>query len=423
MIEITIPTLHAGQAAIYLHNSRFKAVRCGRRWGKTEMLLAIGCNAIAKGDFIGYFVPEHKFLYEYYDRTAEIMRPIKSRSSRNDGVFATSTGGRLDFWSLENELAGRSRKYHGILLDEIAFAKNRTMQTQWERAIKPTLLDYNGYAIAASTPQGIDDQNWFYLINHDPKMQFTVYHAPTKTNPYLPVGSLEALERDNHPLVYRQEYLAEFVDWSSAAFFSLDNLLINGEPNAPQYPVEYVYAVIDSAVKSGLEHDGTAVIYFAKTKHDSPLYILDYDVIQIDGALLETWLPNVYKNLEHFAQKYNAILGSAGCFIEDKSSGSILLQQAIRHGWQATGIDSKLTAAGKDERAINVSGYVYRGEIIITPDAYNRVITYKNVTKNHLLTQITGFRPGDKNAHKRADDALDCFCYGIAIALGNVDGY
>ena len=79
------------------------------------MLLTMGANAIANGHYVGYFVPEHKFLAEYYDRLYEIMMPVKKRSSKNEGVFATTTGGRMDFWSLENELAGRSRKYLSLI--------------------------------------------------------------------------------------------------------------------------------------------------------------------------------------------------------------------------------------------------------------------------------------------------------------------
>ena len=42
-------------------------------------------------------------------------------------------------------------------------------------------------------------------------------------------------------------------------------------------------------------------------------------------------------------------------------NGAVLVQQAARRGWPCAAIDSKLTALGKDERAISVSGYVYRG--------------------------------------------------------------
>jgi hypothetical protein len=52
-------------------------------------------------------------------------------------------------------------------------------------------------------------------------------------------------------------------------------------------------------------------------------------------------------------------------------------------------IESKLTVMGKDERAISVSGYVYRGSIKYTEHAYNKTTV----------------------------------CYGIAIAFGNSEGF
>jgi len=116
-------------------------------------------------------------------------------------------------------------------------------------------------------------------------------------------------------------------------------------------------------------------------------------------------------------------LGSAGAFIEDKASGMILIQQAHRRGWAANAIDSKLTSVGKDERAISVSGYVYRGMVKLCQTAHDRLVTYKGASRNHLLSQIAGFRPGDKEAYKRADDLLDCFCYAVAIGLGDSKGF
>jgi hypothetical protein len=108
--------------------------------------------------------------------------------------------------------------------------------------------------------------------------------------------------------------------------------------------------------------------------------------------------------------------------IEDKNSGTILLQQALRRGLQAQAIDSKLTAMGKDERALSVSGYVYRGQVKYTEHAFHKVSTHKRRTKNHLADQIESFRMGDKDS-KREDDLLDTFCYGIALSLGDNKGF
>ena len=88
----------------------------------------------------------------------------------------------------------------------------------------------------------------------------------------------------------------------------------------------------------------------------------------------------------------------------------------------AQAIDSKLTAVGKDERAINVSGYVFRGEVKYTDHAFHKVVNYKRRSKNHLKDQVESFRVGDKDS-KREDDLLDTFCYGIALALGDSKGF
>jgi len=77
---------------------------------------------------------------------------------------------------------------------------------------------------------------------------------------------------------------------------------------------------------------------------------------------------------------------------------------------------------GKDERAISVSGYIYQGKVKYTDYAFNKITTYKRHSRNHLVDQIENFRIGDKD-NKREDDLLDTFCYGIALSLGNQDGF
>ena len=133
-------------------------------------------------------------------------------------------------------------------------------------------------------------------------------------------------------------------------------------------------------------------------------------------------MPSVFERLEELAKVARARLGSAGAFIEDRNSGTILLQQALRRDLPAQAIESKLTAMGKDERAISVSGYVHRGMVKYTDRAFNKTVSYKRRTLNHLLDQVESFRIGDSKS-SREDDLLDTFCYGIAIALGDSEGF
>ena len=423
MPEITLPTFHAGQIAAWdvVQSNRFVAFQCGRRWGKSVFDVALACDGAAKGEQIGIFAPRHKVTSELFQQIKHILSPIAAQSNATVGVFRTKTGGRIDIWSLENDpAAGRSRGYNRVIVDEAAFTKPNMFDI-WQRAIRPTLLDYSGSAIVTSSTNGNNPDNFFYKVCTDESLGFKVFKAPTSSNPLIKPEDLENERRNNPPLVFKQEFEAEFIDWSGDAFFSLDSMLDDGKPITPQLRNDVVFAVIDTAVKTGKRNDGTAVVYFLYNRiMERPLLILDYDIVQIEGALLETWLPTVFQNLENFAAVYHCRRGSIGAHIEDQNAGSILIQQARRRGWPAQALDSKLTTVGKDERAVSVSGYVYRGMVGLTPHAHDKTMDYKGNHRNHFIGQVCGFHIGVDNV---VDDLLDCFTYGISLALGDTHGF
>jgi hypothetical protein len=385
----------------------------------------MGGDAAAKGRKVGLFTPEHKQLLEPYDELLDILQPIKRRASKNEGTIRTKTGGIVDFWQLDdNELAGRGREYDLVMIDEAAFTKNGQMSKIWEKSIKPTLLTRRGSVWVFSTPNGVDPENFVYQVCNDEKMGFAQVHAPTSSNPYVPPDELEKERLNNHPLVWQQEFEAKFVDWSGVAFFELEKLTVDGKGVPLPLHCDGVFAIIDSAMKDGSGNDGTAVVYFALSKHHShPLVILDWDIVQINSDLLVTWLPNVFKQLEYYAQVTKARGGSLGAFIEDKASGITLNQHSARVGWPAEPINGDITGIGKDGRAVACSGSVYRGEVKFSANALDKVVEYKGQTKNHLVSQVVGYRIGDKDAHKRADDLADGFMYGVIIGLGGPDGF
>jgi hypothetical protein len=444
---ISLGTMHPGQIRAYwaLKPYRYKILRCGRRFGKTEFAKIWIGQGLLQGWECAWLAPQHKIWSEAYMEIKGMLRPLWESGSMGSSVIRLKNGGRLDFWTLGNEIAGRSRRYRRVVIDEAAFAKNGdnkvdgSMMEIWEKAIKPTLFDYGGEVLICSNSAGKNPDNFFYNICTDPTYGFGEFHARTMDNPTLPKPGPEEskaawserreqfiaeLIRDNDPLVYQQEYLAEFVDWAGVAFFARDKLLENGQPVSYPTSCDGMFAVIDTASKTGTEHDATAVTFFAldKLSRCAPLLILDWDITQIEGALLETWLPMVFGRLEELSRQCGTRHGSLGAMIEDKNSGTILLQQARRRGMRAEAIESKLTAMGKDERALSVSGYVYRGNVKYTDFAFNKTTVYKRKSRNHLADQIESFRIGDKDS-KREDDLLDTFCYGIALALGDGSGF
>jgi hypothetical protein len=210
---------------------------------------------------------------EVYLDLVQMLRPILDASSRTPPVIRLSNGGRIDFWSLENSIAGRGRRYRRIVIDEAAFTRdgdNRSddsMMALWEKGIKPTLFDYGGDALVCSNSAGRNPDNFFYNICTDSHYGFQEFHAITLDNPLLPKRTRneshedwharrtrfhEDLRKDNDPMVYAQEYLAEFVDWSGVAFFSREKLLVDNQPLPLPARCDAIFAVVDTASKTGM---------------------------------------------------------------------------------------------------------------------------------------------------------------------------
>jgi phage terminase large subunit-like protein len=237
----------------------------------------------------------------------------------------------------------------------------------------------------------------------------------------LPREKLEQTKLELGSYGYDTQYQQQPRGRDGSQFFVTSQLLADGHPVEAPAMCGAVFAVIDSATKTGNDHDGTAVVYAALINHPEPrLVIVDWDIVQIEGSLLEAWLPQVFARLEELARETRARSGSAGVWIEDKASGMILLQQAARRGWAANPIGSKLASVGKSERALSVSGYVNKGWVKIARCAYEKVTIYKGRSRNHLLSQVTSFRIGVQD---RDDDLLDAWVYSIALGLGNADGF
>ena len=67
---------------------------------------------------------------------------------------------------------------------------------------------------------------------------------------------------------------------AGVAFFSSDSLLRDGQPVEPPKTCDYVFATIDTAIKTGKENDGTAVVFWALdrlTVMPWKLTVLDWD--------------------------------------------------------------------------------------------------------------------------------------------------
>lgn len=415
--------LHAGQREVYAGLAKRTVLRIGRRFGKTALLEVIAEYAALRGERIGFFFPDLTRAQPVYQSIVNTLKPAIKSSNKTDMMIELVTGGQIEMWTLQDEHAGRSRWYHKALIDEASLCPD--LESIFNLSIAPTLLDRNGDAIIAGTPLGMDDTAFFYkcCTIKEPNSKWPVlwkeFHKPTRSNPLLNAEAVALLKTQYPELVYRQEYEAEFVSWSGESLFKLPSLLVDGQ--GVQYPqhCETVFATVDTAVKDGAENDGTAVVFWAVNKYGAgaPLTVLDWQIEQITADMQVNWMPSIFMRCEQLANECKARYGSIGAFIEDKQTGTMLLQHGEKAGWPTAAIPGELTAIGKSGRASLSSGPVFQNRVKLSAYAFDKVTEYKAISRNHLVSQVTSFSLGDKQAYKRADDLADAFFYGVLVAL------
>lgn len=218
-ISLSLPAMHASQQMVFNGRKKYNVGRCGRRWGKTLLAFLVLCQhgGILHGQPCAWFAPKNKHMHKVWREALDFLKPVILRKNATERVIEFIGGGELEFWSLEDVDAGKSRHYARAIIDEAELAKD--LKYSWEQAISPTLTDLDGDAWFFSTPKGYTYFNELFELGnpesatYDP--DWASWHLPTSSNPTIPKleKSLARAKKMLPPLVYLQEYMAEVVDF------------------------------------------------------------------------------------------------------------------------------------------------------------------------------------------------------------------
>lgn len=203
-VRIQLPRLHAGQQKVVDEAARFNVLECGRRFGKTALGKHVIIKAALAGHPVGWFAPNYKILLPVQDDVFRILSPL-GETNKVERRVRLINGGSVEFWSLDDADAGRSRKYKRVGIDEASIVPN--LQTAWEQAIRPTLTDLRGDAYFFGTPKG---RNYFHKLfarGESGEPEWKSWRLPTTVNPHIPPEEIQAAERELPPAVFAQEYL------------------------------------------------------------------------------------------------------------------------------------------------------------------------------------------------------------------------
>lgn len=186
-VEIKLPAPHPGQARVAAHPARHKMIRCGRRWGKTTWGISYAVQTAANGGKVGWFAPNNKYSLEAWRKIVTILRSVVEalggRISEQEKRLELPNGGYIECWSLhDQDDPARGRDYDLVVIDEAGLVGN--LQTLWDSAIEPTLIDREGKSLFLGTPKGARTpfNVMFAEAEHGHDPEWAAFHGKTVDN-------------------------------------------------------------------------------------------------------------------------------------------------------------------------------------------------------------------------------------------------
>ena len=249
---------HPAQQRIIEEARRFNVAVCGRRFGKTQLLLRLLSETALEGFPAAYFTPTYPMAEAFYGELCELLGPVISRRVQGHRIELT-TGGLIDLWSMDNGGdRARGRKYKRAGLDEVAMVSG--LAGLWEKVVRPTLTDYAGDAWFASTPRRGGTFEELYLRGQEDDAEWMSWQLPSRLNPHLPEGEIEAARLGMSVESFAQEFEADFEASETDLVYPEASMVLHGRESIPVPPSEWRAHVVGIDPGGG---DPTAIVPIA----------------------------------------------------------------------------------------------------------------------------------------------------------------
>jgi hypothetical protein len=217
-------------------------LKCGRRFGKTELAKELLLMPMLEGYPVAYFAPTYKDLELFWIEFKWLVLDLIKEKYEATKRIHLVTGGSVDMWSLDEPDSGRGRKYKLAVVDEAE--KVKKLKEAWQGSVRPTLTDYRGGCWFLSTPK-FGDTYFKELYKQAAKQDdWQCWRYSTYDNPHISREELESAKNSCVPEYFRCEYLAEDIKLTDSVWaYAFDESRHIGEPEL--VPGEVVYLSFD----------------------------------------------------------------------------------------------------------------------------------------------------------------------------------
>ena len=277
---------HSAQLEINACSARFRVVDAGRRFGKTRLGVWECIDVALHGGRAWWVAPSFPIAQVGWRPLKKIGHQIPGADIRlSDMSVIMPNGGEVRIRSADNPDSLRGEGLDFVVMDETAWMKNEA----WSESLRPALSDKLGRALFISTPRG---RNWFweqYQRGVRGDNDYKSFYFPTSANPYIKASEIEAAKQELPEIIYRQEYLAEFIDDQGGVFRRVQEAARLQILEGPQPDRQYIAGVdvaasVDYTVISILDINSHEMVYMDRFNR------VDYNVL-IDrlDALYKRW--------------------------------------------------------------------------------------------------------------------------------------
>lgn len=232
MTTIKLKRPHDYQREILRDKTRFRVVVTGRRFGKTELGKSAVVRHILNGETVWYCAPTYKLAKQVWREFKRIVKPIPAVKLNNSDMRCDlPNGGNVQFVSLQEPDNLRGAGLDFIVIDEAAFVGDGV----WDKVLYPMLLTTQGRALFLSSPNGT---NWFYRLylrgQDEAHPSWRSWQMPSSASPLVDESELADIRLTTPERVFRQEYLAEFLNDGGSVFRNITACIYDDEPNLRQ---------------------------------------------------------------------------------------------------------------------------------------------------------------------------------------------
>lgn len=223
----------------------------------------------------------NKNLDRYYERYFHPLINEISTFNYQKKTLKFVNGSYLDFGSAESPENLEGFEYDYAILNEAGIILKK--DSLWDNSIKPMLKNAEAVRIVG-TPKG---KNLFHRLCNLNEEDWSHYNYTIYDCPFYSDQEIEKIKKETPRNVFKQEYLAEFIDGSGSVFRNISQCISHRIDDSPKLNCRYVMSV-DLA-----KHVDFTVIYIADL--DTKEVVFQDRFNKIDWGFQKKRIFNLYK--------------------------------------------------------------------------------------------------------------------------------